>query len=198
VNANTKSSHLADANAFSCDDERHTISRLGFDWFERSEPETYPNSVASFCSTVVWAGCQVARDLNVIIAFAPALCKLFFGGELVQSSDVASAPVAFCLHLPKNSTCKRSLQRSSNTKEICPARKSGSLLSCGSVGLASGLLNDRPTPTESRANRPHRFSLHRPLQTISQDSPSRTILGSQFSVPVRWNDQGNPAAAKNR
>jgi len=24
--------------------ERHTISRLGVDWFERSEPEAYPNS----------------------------------------------------------------------------------------------------------------------------------------------------------
>ena len=143
--------------------------------------------LASFCSTVVWAGCQAARDLNVIIAFAPALCKLFLGGELVQSSDVASAPVAFCLHLPKNSTCKRSLQRSSNTKEICPARKSGSLLSCGSVGLARGLLNDLPTPPKCRANRPLRLSLHRPLRNISQDSPSPTIRGSQFSLPVRWN-----------
>ena len=155
--------------AWSC--ERHTISRLGFDWFERSEPGIYPNSVASFCSTAVWAGCQAARDVNLIIAFAPALCKLFLGGELVQSADVASAPVAFSLQLPKNATCKRSLQRSSNTN-ICPERKSGSLLSCGSVGLASGLLNDRPTQVVFRANRPLRFSLHRSLRTISQESPS--------------------------
>ena len=122
----------------------------------------------------------------MIIAFAPALSKLFLGGELVQSSDVASAPVAFSLHLPKNSTCKRSLQRSSNTN-ICPERKSGSLLSCGSVGLASGLLNDRPTQVVFRANCPLRFSLLRPLRTISQDSPTRTVLGSQFSLLVRWN-----------